>query len=141
MKMVLQTLRDKQLFGSCTKVKFGFKKWYSWERVIPEERIRMNPKEMEAVVSWERPTIIKEIRSFPGLASYYRVLFPNFSPITLPMTKLIRKNRHFGCLDKCEASLRFLKGELFTAPVLLTSWDTEGMVIYSEVVEKVWEVC
>ena len=43
---------------------------------------------------------------------------------------------HFGGLDKCEASLRFLKEELFSAPVLLTSWDTKGMVIYSEVVEK-----
>ena len=91
-------------FGSCANVNFGFKKWNPWEHVLPKEGIRMNPKKVEVVVSWERPTIIAEIRSFLGLASYYRCVIPRFSSIALPMTKLIRKNVRFVWSDECEAS-------------------------------------
>ena len=100
--------------------------------VISEEGIRVDPKKVEAVVSWERPTTVTEIRSFLGLASYYRRFIPGFSSIDLPMTKLIRKNVRFVWSDECEASFRLLKEKLVTAPVLSVPEGTKDMVIYSD---------
>ena len=90
--MVLQTLREKQLFGKLSKCECWLQEVVFLGHVISEEGIRVDPKKVEAVVSWERPTSVTEIRSFPGLASYYRRFIPGFSSIALPMTKLIRKN-------------------------------------------------
>ena len=88
------------------------------------------------MVSWERPTTVTEIRSFLGLASYYRPFIPGFSSIALPTTKLIRKNVRFVWWDECEASFRLLKEKLVTAPVLSVSEGTEDMVIYSDALLK-----
>ena len=89
LKMVLQTLRDKQLFGKLNKCEFWLQEVVFLGHVISEEGIRVDPKKVEVVVSWQRPTTVTEIRSFLGLASYYRRFIPGFSSIALPVTKLI----------------------------------------------------
>ena len=100
--------------------------------VISREGIRVNPKKVEAVVSWVRPTSVTEIRSFLGLASYYRRFIPGFSSIALPMTKLIRKNVKFIWSEEGEESFRILKERLVSAPVLDIPEGTEDLVIYSD---------
>ena len=73
-----------------------------------------------------------EIRSFLGLASYYRRFIPGFSAIALPMTKLIRENAKFIWSDECENSFRTLKEKLVFAPVLSVPEGSDDMVIYSD---------
>ena len=51
-----------------------------------------DPKNVVVVVEWKRPSSVSEIRSFLGLAGYYRCFVPNFSSITKPLTKLLEKN-------------------------------------------------
>ena len=62
----------------------------------------MDPKKVEAVMSWERPKSVFEIRSFLGLARYYRRLIEDFSRLAAPMTKLTRKEVKFEWDDLCE---------------------------------------
>jgi hypothetical protein len=59
--------------------------------VISAEGIFVDPRKVEAVLKWERPTNVTEIRSFLGLAGYYRRFIEGFSTIALPLTKLTRK--------------------------------------------------
>ena len=57
--------------------------------------VSVDPKKVEAVMSWERPKSVFEIRSFLGLAGYYRRFIEDFSRIAAPMTRLTQKEVKF----------------------------------------------
>ena len=57
--------------------------------------VSVDPKKVEVVLSWERPKSVFEIRSFLGLAGYYRRFVEDFSRITTPMTRLTRNEVKF----------------------------------------------
>ena len=58
------------------------------------------PREVKAVMSWERPKSVFEIRSFLGLAGYYRRFIEDFSRLATPMTRLTRKEVKFDWDDR-----------------------------------------
>ncbi|POO01353.1 hypothetical protein TorRG33x02_026600, partial [Trema orientale] len=60
--------------------------------VISHEGISVDPAKIEVVLEWERPRNVTEVRSFLGLAGYYRRFVQDFSRIALPLTKLTRKD-------------------------------------------------
>ena len=62
----------------------------------------VDPEKVEAVMSWERPKSVFEIRSFLGLAGYYRRFIKDFSRLATPMTRLTRKEVKFDWDDLCE---------------------------------------
>jgi len=71
------------------------------------------------VVKWESPKSVTKIRSFVGLAGYYRRFIKGFSKIVAPLTQLTRKDQPFIWTDKCEESFQELKQRLTSAPVLV----------------------
>jgi len=91
---------------------------------------------MQAVVDWEMPTIVREIRSFLGLAGYYRRFIAGFSSLSGPLTALTKKNAPFVWCDKCEASFQELKHRLVTAPVLTLPMESVGYVVYTDASKK-----
>ena len=82
------------------------------------EGIRVDPTKVEAVVNWKPPRNVTEVRSFLGLASYYRRFVRDFSVIASPLTKLLKKGIKFEWTDKCQNSFEQLKGMLVEAPEL-----------------------
>ena len=64
--------------------------------------VSVDPEKVEAVMSWERPNSVFEIRSFLGLAGYYRKFIEDFSRLAEPMTILTRKEVKFDWDDRCE---------------------------------------
>ena len=74
--------------------------------MISRSGISVDPKKIEAIVNWERPKTVSEVRSFLGLAGYYRRFIEGFSKISGPLTNLTRKAVKFEWTDKCENSLR-----------------------------------
>ena len=87
--------------------------------VIPGEGIAVDPKKVETVTEWEAPTTVGEIRSFLGLAGYYRRFIENFSKIAKPMIELLKKDTKFIWTEECEASFQEFKKRLVTALVLI----------------------
>ena len=57
--------------------------------------VSINPEKVKAVMSWERPKSVFEIRSFLGLDGYYRRFIEDFSRIAAPMTRLTQKEVKF----------------------------------------------
>uniref|UniRef100_A0A2N9EJD6 Reverse transcriptase domain-containing protein n=1 Tax=Fagus sylvatica TaxID=28930 RepID=A0A2N9EJD6_FAGSY len=110
LRIVLQILRDKKLYAKLNKI--------------------------EAVVSWDRPTNVSEVRSFLGLAGYYRRFVEGFSRIAAPLTHLTRKNAKFEWKEECEKSFQELKQRLVMAPVLTIPSSSGGFVIYSDASRK-----
>ena len=73
-----------------------------------------------------------EIRSFLGLAGYYRRFVEGFSSIAAPLTRLTRKDVAFEWTEECEQSFQELKKRLTTAPVLALPDNAGNFVIYSD---------
>jgi hypothetical protein len=73
-----------------------------------------------------------EIRSFLGLAGYYRRFIQDFSKIASPMTKLTRKEEKFALEPKQEEAFQELKGRLTHTPVLALPEGNEDLVVYSD---------
>ena len=72
LKMVLQTLREAQLYAKLSKCEFWLDKVGFLGHVVSAEGVNVDPQKMEAMSSWRRPITVTEIRSFLGLAGYYR---------------------------------------------------------------------
>jgi hypothetical protein len=83
-------------------------------------------------LKWERPTSVTKIRSFLGLAGYYRRFIEGFSLIATPLTQLTRKNKKWEWSEECEKSFQELKRRLTTAPVLTLPSGTKGFMVYSD---------
>ncbi|XP_019256257.1 PREDICTED: uncharacterized protein LOC109234643 [Nicotiana attenuata] len=70
--------------------------------VVSSEGIKVDPQKIEAIKNWPRPTTPIEIRSFLGLAGYYRRFVKGFSSPTAPLTKLTQKAVKFQWSDAYE---------------------------------------
>nr|GFC04953.1 retrotransposable element Tf2 [Tanacetum cinerariifolium] len=85
--------------------------------IFSAEGITMDPAKVEAITKWPRPTSMTEVRSFLGLAGYYRRFVEGFSCLALPLTKLMRKGEKFVWNEEREKSFEELKQHLVSAPV------------------------
>ena len=78
----------------------------------------MDPRKIEVIIEWKPPRNFTEVRSFLGLAGYYRRFVNGFSMTMAPKTRLLYKNVGFEWSEKCQASFEKLKAFLIGAPVL-----------------------
>ena len=91
--------------------------------IVSGEGVRTDPSKVEAVKDWPRPLSVKEVRSFLGLASYYRRFVPDFATIAAPLHALTHKYAQFKWTKECEEAFNRLKQALITSPVLAMPLD------------------
>ena len=94
--------------------------------------VSIDPEKVDAVMGWERPKLVFEIRSFLGLAGYYRRFIEDFSRIVAPMTRLTRKEVKFDWEDRCEEAFQELKRRLTSAPILIVPDRGQGYTVYCD---------
>ena len=94
--------------------------------------VLVDPKKVKAVMSWERPKSVFEIRSLLGLAGYYRRFIEDFSRLATPMTRLTRQEVKFDWDDRCEEAFQELKRRLTSTPILVVSDRGQGYIVYCD---------
>ena len=95
LRIVLQLLRDHQLYAKFSKCKFWLTEVRFLGHVVSTSGVSVDPEKVEFVMSWERLKSVFEIRSFLGLAGYYRRFIEDFSRLAASMTRLTRKEVKF----------------------------------------------
>uniref|UniRef100_A0A803N8Q4 RNA-directed DNA polymerase n=1 Tax=Chenopodium quinoa TaxID=63459 RepID=A0A803N8Q4_CHEQI len=76
---------------------------------ISKGRVRMDENKVKAIVNWEQPKLVPELRSFLGLANYYRKFIKGYSQKVAPLTDLLKKGQAWAWSDKCEDAFNGLK--------------------------------
>ncbi|KAI3821403.1 hypothetical protein L1987_08970 [Smallanthus sonchifolius] len=100
--------------------------------VINNQGIHVDPAKVTAIKNWSTPSTPSEIRSFLGLAGYYRRFIPNFSKIALPLTTLTQKNKPFVWEQKQEDAFQTLKQKLCNSPILSLPDGNDDFVVYCD---------
>ena len=95
LRVVLQVLRDHQLYAKFSKCEFWLTEVRLLRHVVLASRVLVDPKKVEDVMSWERSKSVFDIHSFLGLARYYKRFIEDFSWLAAPMTRLTRKKVKF----------------------------------------------
>ena len=120
------------MYAKFTKCEFWLKEVPFLGHVISENGISVDPSKIQDVLNWEAPTSVPEIRSFLGLAGYYRRFVPDFSKIAKPMTELLKKGVKFNWNDKCDQAFLTLRKLLTSAPVLAQPDITRPFDVYCD---------
>ncbi|CAC5369122.1 unnamed protein product [Mytilus coruscus] len=97
--------------------------------LITDEGIACDPSKIEAVRDWPTPKNINEVRSFLGLAGYYRRFIPKFSEIASTLTHLTKKGIRFEWTTQCQESFECLKSKLISAPILNYPSETGQFIL------------
>ena len=103
LQTVLDILKEKQLYAKLEKCEFGLKEVKFLGHLINQDGIAVDPNKVEAVMSWEKPWSVSEIRSFLGLVGYYCRFIKGFSP---PLTKLTKKETPYVWTSACKESFQ-----------------------------------
>ncbi|CAA0806248.1 Uncharacterized mitochondrial protein AtMg00860, partial [Striga hermonthica] len=131
LRIVLETLRREKLYAKFSKCEFWLDRVAFLGHIVTARGIEVDPGKIEAVSKWETPKNASDIRSFLGLAGYYRRFIEGFSKVAQPLTNLTKKNIKFVWSPQCESSFLELKRRLTSAPVLTIPDPTLEFTIYS----------
>ncbi|WVZ89427.1 hypothetical protein U9M48_035838 [Paspalum notatum var. saurae] len=132
LRVVLTRLREHKLYAKFSKCAFWLKEVGFLGHILSEKGVAVDPSKVKDVLNWKQPETVTEIRSFLGLAGYYRRFIKDFSKIAKPMTSLTKKNAKFVWGPKCEDGFRELKKLLTTAPVLAQPDVTKPFDVYCD---------
>ncbi|WVZ97543.1 hypothetical protein U9M48_043069 [Paspalum notatum var. saurae] len=121
LRIVLTRLREHKLYAKFSKC-----------HILSKKGVAIDPSKVDYVLNWKQPETVTEIRSFLGLAGYYRRFIKDFSKTAKPMTSLTKKNAKYSWSSNCEEAFQSLKRSLTTAPVLAQPDVTKPFDMYCD---------
>jgi hypothetical protein len=101
LRIVLTSLREHQLYAKFSKCSFWLEEIQFLGHVLSARGIVIDPSKVKDILEWKPPMTIHQVRSFLGLAGYYRKFIPNFSKIVKPITSLLKNDTKFDWSSKC----------------------------------------
>ena len=116
--LVFSSLRSANLKLHPSKCIFAKKEVKYLGHIISKHGVRVNPENTEKVKTFPVPQNTKQVKSFLGMANYYRKFVKDFAQIASPLTSLLKKNVKFQWTLSCQKAYDTLKNALVTAPIL-----------------------
>lgn len=116
---VFKRLRNANLKIQPDKCEFLRKEVAYLGHVITKDGVKPNPSKVDSILNFPQPKNQKDIKSFLGLAGYYRRFISNFAKVSKPLTKLLQKDQPFVFDSECVKSFNDLKHALTSTPVLV----------------------
>ncbi|WVZ90087.1 LOW QUALITY PROTEIN: hypothetical protein U9M48_036418 [Paspalum notatum var. saurae] len=130
LRIVIARLREHKLYGKFSKCAFWLREFLG--HILSEKGVAVDPSKVQDVLNWKQPETMTEIRSFLGLAGYYRCFIKDFSKTAKPMTSLTKKNARYVWSSNCEEAFQTLKKLLTYAPVLAQPDVTKPFDVYCD---------
>nr|KYP33985.1 Retrovirus-related Pol polyprotein from transposon 17.6 [Cajanus cajan] len=118
LRQVFNILRKNHLTGNLEKCTFCVDSVFLGFIISKKRGVHVDPEKIKAIQEWLTPKSVGDIRSFHGLASFYRRFVPNFSTLASPLSELVEKNVEFLWGEKQERVFLALKDNLTHTPFL-----------------------
>jgi hypothetical protein len=117
-RIVLEKLRERGLYAKLEKCLFHQTEMEFLGFIATTEGLKMDPKKVEAIMSWEAPKTVRDVQCFLGFANFYRIFIKNYSQVAAPLTRLTCKDKlEWG--PQAEKAFQTLKMAFTTAPILV----------------------
>jgi hypothetical protein len=130
-QLVLQLLRDNQLFVKRSQCFFGEPTVAYLGHLISAAGVAMGPEKVAAVQAWPRPRTLRALRGFLGLTGYYRKFIAGYGAVAEPLTALL-KGSTFTWTPQADTQFLFLKKALMSAPLLQLPDFSKKFVVDSD---------
>ena len=125
-------LQNARLYAKLSKCRFALSSIKFLGHVIDEHGILPDPDKVNSVVTWPVPTNVTEVRSFIGLAQYFRKFIQGFASLAAPLTALFKKDKEFAWTDACMQSFNQIKQSLTSVPCLKLAETSEPFTVITD---------
>jgi hypothetical protein len=133
---VLEVLRTNNFFIKKSKCSFAQPQLEYLGHIIGASGVATDPAKIRVVQQWSAPTNVKQLRSFLGLAGYYRKFIIQYGIISRPLTDLLKKRVQFVRTDIHQQTFATLQAALTSAPVLKLPDFSQPFVIVTDACDK-----
>lgn len=136
LRQVFQLLKTHELHLKLSKCSFAKNKLEFLGHVISGQGVATDPSKIQIVKNWPTPENVKDVRSFLGMAGYYRKFVKGFGIISKALTNLLKKGQPFVWTYETQEAFEALKEALVSAPVLALPNFSKPFVIDTDASDK-----
>ncbi|KAJ4722993.1 Retrotransposon protein, putative, Ty3-gypsy subclass [Melia azedarach] len=136
LRHVFTKLREHKLYVKKEKCEFCRREVLFLGHWVSSGKIRMDERKVKAILDWTEPKKVPELRSFLGLANYYRKFIEGYSKRVSALTDLLRKDRKWEWTEACQHAFDNIKGAVASEPVLKLPDFTKPLEVYTDASDK-----